>query len=108
MFALAQGQNAHGVRWIYKDIVHEVGSNGEAVEHEDLDATQNIGAAQVGKDTAERARVETSRMLLSVGQSGLQWVRIEASSLVLGQVLVQLDVAPRLAAAIDPGEVKPG
>jgi hypothetical protein len=65
MFAFAQRQDAHRVRRIYKDIVHEVGGNGEAIKHEDLDITQDIGAAQVGEDTAERARVETVGLLLA-------------------------------------------
>jgi hypothetical protein len=78
----------------------ELSCDGKAVKREDLHISQDIGAAEVGEDAAKRTRVETDKdekRQQSPAKGGIN----KDGLLVLGQILVQLDIAPRLSAAID-------
>src|SRR5690349_11758971 len=83
----------------------ELGRDGKAVEREDLHIPQDIGAAEVGEDAAKRTRVEAvedEKHQQGPAKGGIN----EDGLLILGQVLVQLDIAPRLPAAIDGIDVE--
>lgn len=90
--------------------MHQLGGDRKSVEGEHLDVAQDIAPAKVRKYAPERPGIETVEEKYMIRlDARCRWKSASGGgSLVFGQVLINLSIAPSLASTVNAVNIKLG